>query len=256
MANVHLFDPEYAAKYGLVEAIMIQNVQYWVQNNIDNEKNFRDGRTWSYNTIKAFVNQYPYLSEHQIRRAIDSLVTQGVLLKGNFNQSTYNRTTWYAFVDESMFVKRQVHTQKMANGSAKSNKTDTDVLPIDNQRNTSVSKADPANQCPVEKIIEVYHETLPELPKARLMTAKREKGLKKVWSWVMTSSKADKTRRAETPEQALQWFRQYFTRVRDNDFLMGRGIRSAEHRGWKCTIDFLMTDRGMTHVIENTGSGQ
>lgn len=127
--------------------------------------------------------------------------------------------------------------------------------PVINQ-NTSVSKADPANQCPVEKIIEVYHETLPELPKVRLMTAKREKGLKKVWSWVMTSSKADKTRRAETPEQALQWFRQYFTRVRDNDFLMGRGIRSAEHRGWKCTIDFLMTDRGMTHVIENTGSGQ
>jgi hypothetical protein len=106
--------------------------------------------------------------------------------------------------------------------------------------------------CPTADVIAIYHEVLPDLPKAKLQTKDRVKAIGKVWHWVLTSTKGDGSRRAETPEQALAWFREYFTRALSNDFLMGRGKRGEGHENWKCDLDFLLTDRGMKHVIEKT----
>jgi len=108
-----------------------------------------------------------------------------------------------------------------------------------------------APKAPIESIVALYHEVLPELPAVRLMPAKRKAALQKVWAWVLTSS-IEGRRRAENDEQGLAWMRKYFERARENDFLMGRGKRSDEHANWRCDIDFLMTDKGMKHVIEKT----
>lgn len=106
--------------------------------------------------------------------------------------------------------------------------------------------------CQAQKIIDLYHEVLPELPRVRLQTKDRTRALAKAWTWVLTSTKEDGARRAETSEQALAWFREYFTRARDNDFLMGRTRQTGEHANWRCDLDFLLTDKGMKHVIEKT----
>lgn len=106
--------------------------------------------------------------------------------------------------------------------------------------------------CPCEDIVAKYHEILPELPKVRVMDAKRKKGMQALWGFVLTSRKSDGSRRAETAEQALEWIASYFGRTRDNDFLMGRTQRGTEHASWKCDIDFLMTSRGLKHVLEKT----
>jgi len=106
--------------------------------------------------------------------------------------------------------------------------------------------------CNAQAVVDAYHAVLPELPKVRLMNEQRRKAIRKLWQWVLTSKKSDNTPRAETAEQALEWIRGYFTRARDNDFLMGRGQRSGEHANWQCDLDFLLTDRGMKHVIEKT----
>ena len=106
--------------------------------------------------------------------------------------------------------------------------------------------------CEYQKVIDVYHECLPELSKARLLTKARERLIKQRWNWILTSKKPDGQRRATTPQEALVWFENYFSRVRDNDFLMGRVKQSNDHKNWKCDIDFLMEDRGLKHVIEKT----
>lgn len=116
----------------------------------------------------------------------------------------------------------------------------------------SASSAGKLPTCQTQAVIDLYHEVLPTLPKVRLHTKTRVKAIHKIWDWVLTSFKPDHTRRAETPEQALTWFRSYFERASENDFLMGRTARSGEHANWQCDIDFLMTERGMTHVIEKT----
>jgi hypothetical protein len=50
----------------------------------------------------------------------------------------------------------------------------------------------------------------------------------------------------------IEWVTAYFTRVRDNAFLMGKIGRVGEHAGWQCDLDYLLTDKGMTQVIEKT----
>lgn len=106
--------------------------------------------------------------------------------------------------------------------------------------------------CQTQKVVDLYHEVLPELPKAKLLNDGRRKAIGKTWKWVLTSAKSDGQPRATTAAEALEWFRQYFTIARGNDFLMGRTTRTGEHANWQCDLDFLLTDRGMKHVIEKT----
>ncbi len=106
--------------------------------------------------------------------------------------------------------------------------------------------------CQVQKVVDLYHEVLPELPKAKLLNDGRRKAIGKTWKWVLTTAKTDGQPRATTAAEALEWFKQYFTIARGNDFLMGRTTRTGEHANWQCDLDFLLTDRGMKHVIEKT----
>lgn len=110
----------------------------------------------------------------------------------------------------------------------------------------------PTVPCPYQAIVDLYHAALPNLPRVKLMPAARQRALRKTWGWVLSSTKGDGTRRAETADQAMDWLQGYFARAAENDFLMGRGPRSGEHAGWQCDLDFLLTDRGMKHVIEKT----
>lgn len=116
----------------------------------------------------------------------------------------------------------------------------------------SVGKTDAMPSCQTEKIVELYHAVLPELPKVKLMNDKRKKAIAGFWRWVLTSKKPDGTRRATTSVEALEWMGSYFGRARHNDFLMGRGTKAPGHEGWECSLDFLLTDKGMQHVIEKT----
>lgn len=117
---------------------------------------------------------------------------------------------------------------------------------------TDKAQARPSIPCPYDAIVALYHAALPSLPRVRLMPATRQRAMRKVWGWVLSSTKGDGTRRAETADQALAWLRAYFARASENDFLMGRSGRSAEHANWTPDLDFLLTDRGMKHVIEKT----
>lgn len=106
--------------------------------------------------------------------------------------------------------------------------------------------------CPKQAIVDLYHEVLPELPGVRVMDKDREKALAEIWQWVLTVPKKDGQPRATDAAGALAWLRGYFLRARSNDFIMGRGFRSAEHQNWRCTIEYLVSSRGRKKVIEET----
>ncbi len=99
----HVFSVDLASKHGLPEAVVIHHFQYWITHNATLKRNFREGRTWTYQTIEEIAAFYPYFSRDQIKRIIEKLVKTGVLKKGNFNSTSYDRTTWYAFENEEMF---------------------------------------------------------------------------------------------------------------------------------------------------------
>lgn len=76
--------------------------------------------------------------------------------------------------------------------------------------------------------------------------------MRKWWGWVLSSTRETGERRATTTEEALAWIGDYFAHASGNDFLMGRGDRSGVHANWRADFDFLLTERGMRHVIEKT----
>ena len=104
----------------------------------------------------------------------------------------------------------------------------------------------------MDALVDLYHQILPELPRVRLATDGRKRALQKLWPWCLPSRRSDGTPRATDAQQALAWFRDYLERARSNDFLMGRTPRAGEHANWRCDLDFLLTERGMKHVIERT----
>lgn len=95
----HHFNTDIAKKFDIITAILLDNFYYWIEKNRLNERNFKDGRYWTYNTKKAIAEWFPYLNERQLDYALKKMVEQGLLIKGNYNESKYDRTLWYAITD-------------------------------------------------------------------------------------------------------------------------------------------------------------
>lgn len=120
----YVFSIKDAEEYGLDEAVMLYNFKYWIVHNKANNKNYFDGRTWTYNSVNAFNKLFPFWSERQISRVLKSLINKGILITGNYNKVAYDRTLWYAFKDESILPNGDMETTE------RSNRTPENVTPI------------------------------------------------------------------------------------------------------------------------------
>lgn len=128
----HSFDIMLASEYGVDEAIMIQHFQFWITTNKRLARNFHNGRTWMYESLKEMMARFPYWSQQQLERVIKKLVDLGVIIKGNFHKDPMNKTTWYAFKDENMFAIsrfREMHVAESRDGGVESEKCYKDTYP-------------------------------------------------------------------------------------------------------------------------------
>ncbi|MCI8752488.1 MAG: hypothetical protein HFH66_14260 [Lachnospiraceae bacterium] len=91
----HSFNVEVATKYGMLEAVLLENINFWVAKNKANEKNFYDGFYWTYNSITALSKLFPYASMATIFRALHNLEDAGLILAGNYNKDASDKTKWY-----------------------------------------------------------------------------------------------------------------------------------------------------------------
>lgn len=92
----HSFDPVIAKQVGLNAATIYQNILFWAEVNAANNKHIHDGYIWTYNSIAAFGDLFPYLTLKQIRTALTKLEDDGLIVSGCYNKSAYDRTKWYA----------------------------------------------------------------------------------------------------------------------------------------------------------------
>ncbi len=91
----HSFNVEVATKYGMLEAVLLENINFWVAKNKANEKKFYDGFYWTYNSITALSKLFPYASRATIFRALHNLEDAGLILAGNYNKDASDKTKWY-----------------------------------------------------------------------------------------------------------------------------------------------------------------
>jgi hypothetical protein len=88
-------NPELATLIGLNEAIILQQIHYWVKINEKANKNFFEGRYWTYNTIDDWQKQFPFWSYTTVKRTLSNLKKRNLLITGKFNKSNYDQTLWY-----------------------------------------------------------------------------------------------------------------------------------------------------------------
>ena len=124
----HSFDIGIAMQYGVYAAILLNNLGYWIKHNEANGTNFHDGKYWTYNSRKAYKELFPYMSERQINTALEKLISDGLVVTGNYNESAYDRTLWYALTQKGKSI---LHFDKMENDEM-SNGLCQNVKPIPN----------------------------------------------------------------------------------------------------------------------------
>lgn len=95
-----MFSVQDASDYGVPCAVMLNHFEFWIHNNRVNGRHQHEGRTWCHNSVKALTETFPYMTEDQIRRALEKLVASGVLMKSCLSDDKRDRTSWYAFINE------------------------------------------------------------------------------------------------------------------------------------------------------------
>ena len=165
----HSFDKDIAAKYGLAEAILLNHMEYWIEKNKANGKNFYDGSYWTYNSSRAYAEIFPYLSQRQIQNALKHLRDEGILKTGNYNDLAYDRTLWYAFTEKgesimqncqmdcaetqsSIMQKCKMDNANLSNGLCKN----VEPIPVYNQYIKPVNKTNKKKD--LESLIDAYTE--------------------------------------------------------------------------------------------------
>lgn len=83
--------PKLATVIGLNEAIILQQLHYW----LEKSNNVKDGFGWIYNTYEEWKNQFPFWSESTIKRTLKKLQERKIIIVGNYNKLKIDHTKWY-----------------------------------------------------------------------------------------------------------------------------------------------------------------
>ena len=184
---IHFFSDEVALEVGINGAIMLNHLHYWVKKNADNEMNYHDGYYWTYNSIAAYKKQFQFWSERTIYRILRELEVNGYVKTGNYNQSAYDRTKWYALTKKSLKLLKSTIVQEDKNSQDKATETTlpdcpNEITQSDNAHLDKLYKCTLYKNKHKERHIDKHSESAncsPELAEALAAFAEHRKKLKK-----------------------------------------------------------------------------
>ena len=88
---------ELACLIGLNEAIVLQQLHYWIEKNKATGTNYQDGHFWTYGTIQQYRDRdFRFWSFETVKRTLAKLISAGFVITGNYNRMKLDQTKWYA----------------------------------------------------------------------------------------------------------------------------------------------------------------
>ena len=102
--------------------------------------------------------------------------------------------------------------------------------------------------CQHQKVIDLFHEVLPELPRVLIWNKTREGLLKSRWRERAAQDKW------KTVDEGLEFFRSYFDYVRKSKFLMGK-VTGSGKRPFECELEWLIRPNNWVKVLEGKYHG-
>lgn len=99
-----LVDRKLARILGVNEAMVMQHIHYWLVKNEEKKVNYKEGRYWTFKSIKQWHDdEFDFWSESTLRRIFISLEEKGLLLVNNFNKNGFDKTKWYSIDYEKLY---------------------------------------------------------------------------------------------------------------------------------------------------------
>lgn len=114
----------------------------------------------------------------------------------------------------------------------------SDPAPADENKNEAPEKTPiKIPPCPTQKIVDLYHEVLPELPQVRVLTTKRAGQIKARWLQLENM-------------RSLERWRAFFEYVRNSGFLMGMTDPAPGRQRFSADLEWLTNQSNFAKIVE------
>lgn len=150
--------PSLAKSIGLNEAIILQQIHYWLRKS----NNVKDGYKWIYNSMTNWQKQFSFWSLPTVKRVFRSLEKQGLLITANYNKAGFDKTKWYRINYEKLQHMSQRSDQNdptmvssWTDGSDQDDTTNTKRLPETTTEDILSGKPD---HIPYQEIMSYFNQ--------------------------------------------------------------------------------------------------
>lgn len=95
----------------LEEAVVLNQISYWIEKYKETNHNFRDSKYWVYNSYQKWHDDnFPFWHTSKIQRIFKSLEKKGLLISANYNSAGFDKTKWYSIDYEKLQNMIDEHT--------------------------------------------------------------------------------------------------------------------------------------------------
>ena len=260
--------PSLATVIGLNEAIILQQVHYWLDPRINN--NIRNGMLWVYNTYNQWSKQFPFWSEVTIRRTIKSLESKKLLISDNFNKNSFAKQKWYT-IDYNVLAKLEKSLKNKTDSSSsdqidrtsdqidQSDRSKRSEVPINliasyiDTKNTSETTQENSLSL-LSNVDKIKDNNLSSKTKER----ERENQMLKIWNEIIEFKNEDHKKLTSKREKLLNLilkeffncdislWKDFCKKIVSSKFLMG------EVTNFRIQLDWVLEEDNMIKVLENS----
>jgi hypothetical protein len=125
--------PSLAVAIGLNEAIVLQQVHYW----LDRSNVQKKGHVWVYNTVPQWQAQFPFWSADTVRRALANLKQRGLLVGECLADNSFDKTMYYRIDYAQLAAVEDGNLQSSDDGKLQSSTTAKSNLLLDRTETTT-----------------------------------------------------------------------------------------------------------------------
>ena len=97
--------------------------------------------------------------------------------------------------------------------------------------------------CPHEAIVDLYHRLLPELPRVKVWSGKRQALLRARWNQGVENSDGLKS-------NCIEWWEGFFKHIRSSYFLMGKSSPQSGQKPFKPNLEWFCNEKSFINIIE------
>lgn len=139
---------------GLKEAVVFQQIHYWLEINKRTKNNFKENKYWTYNSVKAWhENEFDFLSLRTVERTLQKLEKDGLLESKVFNKMAGDKTKWYTInydklleVCNKKLSEKEILSSKRKDAGRKGAKVKASKMDVSESIQPTWQNGDPYNQ--------------------------------------------------------------------------------------------------------------